>query len=116
MSDTTTETPEVENTTTSTRVSAATVTEAVFNLIKEAGKDGITLKDLGRKAKETGVYKPELTDTEVYRKLHNVTWVLEGGPKSGKIEAKGWPELVSRVEGKGATYVATAPKFKSHKG
>lgn len=51
------------------RIRAMDVQDKVLEAIKDAGKDGISLKDL---VEVTGIR---------YRVLHNVTWKLEGSPE-----------------------------------
>lgn len=48
-------------------------TDRVLEVIRKAGRGGITLAEIVEK---TGI---------PYRKVHNITWRLEGGPKEGEL-------------------------------
>lgn len=100
------------------RFNAADVAEQAFTLIKKAGEKGLSLKDLRDQLMEAGAY-PGLDKAQAYRRVHNVTWRLEGGPATGTgVKDKGWVQLCERVSPGSKTYrvVKGVTKYQPAKG
>lgn len=104
----TTETPVEAKTT--TRVPVTTVAKDALEILRAAGEKGMGLKELGAALKERGFYEG-LDDQAIYRKVHNVTWHLEGQPPTGNKTFKRTFEYTERVSGKTYRVKDDAPEY-----